>query len=561
MKKKYLIFIFVIVGICLFPLSFLKAQVIGIQWNTFLGSSNWDYGRDIALDSSGNIYVTGSSDATWGSPVHAHSIGYDAFVAKVNSNGNMLWNTFLGGSIDDAGHSLASDGAGNVFVTGISEASWGSPINPFSGSIDVFVAKLDTNGNILWNTFLGSGNDDRGYGIALDNSGNMYIIGYSNTSWGSPLNAHSGGNDAFVAKLDNSGNLVWNTFLGGEDEDYGYDIESDSTGNVYVTGESDATWGSPVYAHSGGYDAFVAGMDSSGNLLWNTFLGSSNYDEGNAISLDSSGNIYVTGESDATWGSPVNAHSGSGDAYVACMDSSGNLLWNTFLGSSNYDEGNAISLDSSGNIYVTGESDATWGSPVNAYNGSADAYVAGMDSSGNLLWNTFLGSASFDKGNAIALNSSGNIYVIGFSYSSWGSPINPHSGADDAFVTKITPQPIPDINANGSDGPISITQSDTLQIKVSLITYGLTDKADWWLLTHSPFGWYYYDYSTMKWKPGKNVTRQGRLMDLNPKTVLNTSGLKTGNYTFYFGVDMNMDGKVTHSSLYYDEVQVTVTSD
>ena len=96
---------------------------------------------------------------------------------------------------------------------------------------------------------------------------------------------------------------------------------------------------------------------------------------------------------------------------------------------------------------------------------------------------------------------------------------------------------------------------------MSLISYGITDNADWWLLANTPFGWYYYDYSATNWKPGKIVTRQGRLMDLNPKKVLNTSGLKTGTYTFYFGVDTNMDGKVTKSCLYYDEVKVTVTND
>jgi hypothetical protein len=561
MKKKSLIYVFVIVCIFLLPLNFLKAQVIGIQWNTFLGSGSNDFGYGIVLDSSGNIYVIGRSDASWGSPVNAYSGNEDAFIACTDSSGNLLWNTFLGCASYDYSRSIALDSSGNIYVIGGSDATWGSPVNAHSGGVDAFVACLDGSGNLLWNTFIGSGSSDYGYGIALDSSGNIYVTGTSDATWGTPVNAHSGGIDAFVAGMDSSGNLLWNTFLGSVSTDNSYDIALDGSGNIYVTGYSDATWGSPINAYSGGTDAFVAGMDSSGNLLWNTFLGSGSSDYGYGIALDSSGNIYVTGTSDATWGTPVNAHSGGVDAFVAGMDSSGNLLWNTFLGSGSSDYGNDITLDSSGNIYVIGHSVATWGSPVNAYSGSEDAFVACMDSSGNLLWNTFLGSISIDAGSDIALDSSGNIYVTGRSDATWGTPINPHTGSYDAFVVKITPQPIPDIKANGSDGPIIITQSNTLQIKVSLISYGITDNADFWLAYKGPSGWYHFDFSTKKWINGLDVTHQGVLFDVNNKKVYQASGLSTGVYRFYFGVDLNMNGTITKSCLYYDEVKVTVTAD
>jgi hypothetical protein len=561
MKNKSLVIIFVIVGICLLPLNFLKAQVTSIQWNTFLGGGSDDYGLGIALGSSGNIYVTGESDATWGSPVNAYSGGWDAFVACMDRSGNLLWNTFLGSGGSDYGYDIALDNSGNIYVIGYSDSSWGSPVNAYSGGGDAFVASMDSSGNLLWNTFLGSGGSDYGYGIAMNSSGNIYVTGYSDSSWGSPVNAYSGGDDAFVAGMDSSGNLLWNTFLGSGGSDYSYGIALDSSGNIYVTGESNATWGSPVNAYNGGWDAFMTGMDSSGNLLWNTFLGSGGSDYGYSIALDSSGNIYVIGYSDSSWGSPVNTYSGGGDAFIAGMDSSGNLLWNTFLGSGGSDYGYSIALDSSGNIYVTGYSDSSWGLPVNAYSGGGDAFMAGMDSSGNLLWNTFLGSGGSDYGYSIALNSSGDIYVTGGGDASWGSPINPHSGNYDAFVVKITIHPIPDIKANGSAGPISITQADTLKIRISLISYGLTDNADWWLVYKTSSVWFHYNKVTKSWDPGLGVTHQGALFDLNNKKVFQSLGLSPGTYWFYFGVDMNMDGKVTKSSLYYDEVKVTVTSD
>ena len=132
-------------------------------------------------------------------------------------------------------------------------------------------------------------------------------------------------------------------------------------------------------------------------------------------------------------------------------------------------------------------------------------------------------------------------------------------GSNDIYFNRAIPWT--DIKANGSDGPISITQSDTLQIRISLNTNGLTADADWWLAYKTSSGWYYYNKKTKSWDPGLGVTYQGALFDLNNKKVFQSSGLSPGTYRFYFGVDLNMDGKVTKSFLFYDAVKVTVTSD
>lgn len=438
---------------------------------------------------------------------------------------------------------------------------WGSPVNAYSGGQDAYVACLDSTGNLLWNTFLGSSDNDEGGGIILDSSGNIHVTGESSSTWGSPINAHSGGDDVFIACLDSSGNLLWNSFLGSSSEDSGNSIALDNSGNIYLIGESNATWGSPVSTHSGDIDTFVACLDSSCNLLWNTFLGSGNEDCGKGISLDISGNIYVIGQSDATWGSPINAYSGSEDVYIASLNNTGTLMWNTFLGNAGYDWVGGIRVDTSGNIYASGTS-SSWGSPVNPHSGGWDAFLACLNTSGNLLWNTFLGSLSTDLGGGIVLDNSGNIYMVGQSNATWGLPINAHSGGSDIFVSKINPHELEfslDIKANGSDGPISITQADTLQIKVSLNSNGSTANVDFWLAYKGPSGWVHYNNTTKKWEAGLGVTHQGPLMDLNNKKVFQKSGLAPGSYTFYFGVDMNMDGNLTKSELYYDQVKVTVT--
>lgn len=413
-----------------------------LVWHTFLGGSSDDL-RAIAMDGSGNIVVAGSSSATWGSPVRAYTASSDAFAAKLNSSGSLLWHTFLGGTGWDDGNGITVDDAGNVYVSGISSTSWGSsPTRAYSGGYDAFVTKLDSSGNLLWHTFLGSSNNDYSYSVAVDGSGNVVMTGDSSATWGSPVRAYTASSDAFAAKLNNSGSLLWHTFLGGSGPDFGLSVIVDNNGDVVVGGRSEATWGSPIRAYTAGSDAFAAKLNgNSGSLLWQTFLGGTGWDFGQSISVDSSGNVVMGGFSSATWGSPVRAYTALDDAFAAKVNgSSGTLLWHTFLGGSGLDHGFGTAVDSSGNIYVTGDSNATWGSPLRAYTASRDTFAAKLDSSGNLLENTFLGGANTDDSSSIAVDGSGNVIVGGYSDTTWGSPVQSFGGgSSDGFVALLAP--------------------------------------------------------------------------------------------------------------------------
>jgi hypothetical protein len=424
-----------------------------LSWNTFLGSSATDYGYAIAVDGSGNAYVTGSSYATWGTPVNAYAEEEDAFVAKLNSSGIRQWHTFMGSAGDDYGYGIAVDGSGNVYVTGGSWETWGTPVNAHVvGYEDAFVAKLNSSGIRQWNTFMGSATHDYGRAIAVDGSGNVYVTGRSLATWGTPVNAHAGGYDAFVAKLNSSGIRQWNTFMGSSSSDDGHGIAVFGTGNVFVTGTSSATWGIPVNAHAGGPDAFVAKLNSSGIGQWHTFMGSAGDDHGRGIAVDGSGNVYVTGTSLGTWGIPVNAHAGGSDAFVAKLNSRGFKQWDTFMGSAGDDFGNGIAVDGSGNVYVTGGSWETWGTPVNAHAGALESFVAKLNSSGVSQWHTFIGSSGNDDGLGIAVDGSGNVYITGYSNATWGTPFNAHAGGYDAFVAKISEMSIYVFDGHDFDG-------------------------------------------------------------------------------------------------------------
>lgn len=406
------------------------------NWNTFLGGAARDWAFAIAIDGNRNTYVTGLSAATWGSPLNPFSGGYDVFVAKLDANGSLLWNTFLGGSGNDIGYGIALDASGNVYLNGLSRATWGSPIRPYDALDDGFVAKLAANGSLLWNTFLGGPGLDAGQArIVVDADGNSFVAGQSNATWGSPVTPYAGSWDGYVAKLDTNGALQWSTFVGGSSNEYCRGIALDKDGNPYVSGDN--------YAVGGVQDAFVAKLNANGALQWSTPFGGPGWDMGSDIVVDGVGNAYMAGRAGSDWGAPVNPFSGGGnDVLVAKLNANGAVLWHTFLGGSDADIGSGIALDASGNIYVTGDSGTTWGWPASPFAGGRDAFAAMLDANGSLRFNTFLGGPGSTMGSGLVLDASGDCYLVGSEDATWGSPVRPYTGDWDGFVAKISPSAV-----------------------------------------------------------------------------------------------------------------------
>ena len=420
-----------------------------LTWNTFLGGRALDEGDDIIVDGNGNIYVTGYSHLSWGNPLRAYTDFADAFVAKLDSSGNLRWNTFLGGSQSDLGYGIALDANGNIYVTGNSTATWGTPIRPHTPGInDAFVAKLDPNGNLLWNTFLGGTGTDEAREIAIG-GGNIYVAGRSDEAWGTLTpRAYTADMDAFVANIDSGGTLIWNSFLGGNAFDEAYGIGVDRKGAIYVIGFSSdifnvpGSWGNPIRPFTNARDAFLGKLNSSGNLTWSTFLGGTGDDVGLNLAVDGNTNIYVTGYSSTTWENPIRGFTANDDAFAAKVGADGNLIWNTFLGGGSLDHAMGIDIDGGGAIYITGYSSESWGNPVRAFTIGNDAFAAGLDRGGNLMWNTFLGGTLQDYGYGIDVDSNGNAYVIGPGNGTWGTPIRPFTADMDAFVVKLEVPPL-----------------------------------------------------------------------------------------------------------------------
>jgi hypothetical protein len=463
-----------------------------LAWSTYLGGSGDDSDGDIAVDSSGNALVTGSTSSTnFSGASNAYKGGScDAFVAKVSSGGSLLWATYLGGSGNDYGSGIAVDSSGNALVTGqTSSTDFSGASNAFKGgTYDAFVAKVSSDGSLAWATYLGGSGWDYCYGIAVDSSGDALVTGGTgSTDFCGANNAYKGGThyDAFVAKVSSDGSPVWATYLGGSSSDEGCGIAVDSSGDALVTGDTLSTdfsgannpYIGRIQGHTYYWDAFVAKVSSTGSLVWARYLGGSSSDAGFDIAVDSSGDALVTGETKSPdfCGANNAFKGGTYDAFVAKVSSDGlRVLWATYLGGSSSDFGGGIAVDSLDNALVTGRTWSTnFSGASNAYmGGTEDAFVAKVSSvDGSLAWATYLGGSGNDYGGGIAVDSSGNALVTGGTDSpNFSGAINPNNGGWDAFVAKIdtvaAPGPqdffaVGDTTPSGPSGTFTGTYQDT----------------------------------------------------------------------------------------------------
>lgn len=447
-----------------------------LVYSTYLGGSSLDAAQSIATDGPGNTYVTGWTQSTNFPTGHAiqgaNAGGTDAFVTKLNPTGSALvYSTYFGGSSNDYGYGIAVNPSGNAYVTGYTQSTDFPTVNAIQGSnagaLDVFVAKLNVAGSALaYSTYLGGNSDDRAQAIALDRSvlwiDRACITGYTgstNFPTVSPIqHGNAGGTDAFVAKLSGAGSaLVYSTFLGGSGVDAGNGVAADGAGNVYVTGttsSADFPTTNPIQAASAGsYDAFVTKLDAGGAaFVYSTYLGGSSSDSGRDIAVSSSGDAYVTGRTnsaDFPTANPIQAsNAGDDDAFVAKLSPGGTVLvYSTYLGGSVNDEGNAVAVNGSGVAHVAGStasSNFPTVNPTQAANaGGFDAFVAKLNGAGSaLVYSTYLGGSSSEEGACLAVDSVGKAYLAGITYSTNFPTANPIQGASagggfDSFVAKI----------------------------------------------------------------------------------------------------------------------------
>ncbi|MGB0914934.1 MAG: SBBP repeat-containing protein [Crocinitomicaceae bacterium] len=469
-----------ILALTLINCQFIQAQNIELGWAKNFGGTTNDYVNAITTDVLGNSYTTGGFYGTadfdpGAGTINITSLGFmDCFVSKLDASGNLVWVKSFQGSSSIHGLSNFVDNAGFVYTTGtfVETADFDPGVGVANltsvSAQDVFVSKLDANGNFVWVKQFGGNGWDSGNSIHVDNFGNVYTTGnYTGDTDFDPgvavynLTTANGNPSIFISKLDASGNFVWAKQIGANSEDHGYSIDSDNSGNIYITGSFSTTVdfdpgvGVSNISSNGAKDIFITKLNSTGDLQWVKTIGSSGEDVGKSITIDNSGNLYATGHFSGTVdfnpnGTPNQLVSnGNHDIFVLKLDASGNFIWAKSMGGTSSDKGIDLSIDGLDDVYITGDFNGTVdfnpGANTNAHssNGNSDIFITKLDALGNYLWSESFGGTSLDQGKSIHVSNSGSIYSTGefrnnvdFEPGPAVSSLSPNGGAD-VYVLKL----------------------------------------------------------------------------------------------------------------------------
>lgn len=394
-----------------------------------------------------------------------------------------IWGTYYGGSLIDYNYGCSTDASGNVFICGYTQSNTGTNIattgsyqsSYAGGTNDAYLAKFTTAGTRVWATYYGGATLDVGSACAIDNLGNVYMSGYTDSNSGiSTIGSHqpslNGNVDAFLVKFTTNGARIWGTYYGGTFNNYGYFCCTDASGNVYLSGNTSSTSGTDIATvgshqpiHGGStWDGFLVKFNSAGTRQWGTYYGGSANEYAYNCATDFLGNVYFvgrtysnTGTIIATPGSHQPLHNGSQDAFLVKFNSSGVRQWGTYYGGFGDEYGYGVATDNSGNIFLSGSSDsgagttiATVGSfqPING-GGFADAFVVKFDNAGVRQWGTYYGGSGYEEGISCATDVLGNVYLSGQTTSNTGTIMattGAHQslfggGTNDAYLVKFDP--------------------------------------------------------------------------------------------------------------------------
>jgi gliding motility-associated-like protein len=448
------------------------------NWAKRIGGSTPEFASSVIVDVTGNVYTTGrfasivDFDPGSGNHYMSSSGTYDAFVSKLDPNGNFIWAKKMGGIDDVDPRAMIIDASGYIYITGtffdrVNFNPSGSAVNLTSvGQADIFIVKLDTSGRLIWAKQMGGFSSDFVNSIAVDNSGNVYTTGWfqggANFNPGGVHNLTSvGGWDIFISKLDSDGNFVWVKQIGGTLNEYGTAIAVDASGNVYTSGHFQGTAdfdpGAGIYnlTSANEHDLFVSKLDTDGNFIWAKKMGGQGNNLMHALSLDAARNVYTTGRFEATvdfnpgTGTYNLISAGSSDIFVSKLDTDGNFVWAGKMGGNSIDIGKSIFIDANQDLFITGEFQGTadFDPGAGTYHltsaGNFDKFIVKLNSAGLFNWAVRMGGGSNISSNSIFVDENNSIYTTGqfqgtADFNPGTSNHNLTSGGSwDVFISKL----------------------------------------------------------------------------------------------------------------------------
>jgi hypothetical protein len=476
MNKKVFSTVFILTFISLTAsTSYGQSAQPAYRLTKIMGGTSDDSASGIAADSSGNIYVAGYFQGTvnfgldFGTTDNKTSAGSDdVYITKINSNGAYGWTRIIGGTASDRGYAITTDPSGNVYVAGDFQGTvnfgldfGATDIKTAAGFGDIFFTKLYANGTYGWTKTIGGSSPEECLGIAVDASGNIYLTG---DFWGvvdfgqnfgtTDIQTSAGEQDIFITKINANLTYGWTRTSGLLDSDYGNAVAVDPSGNVYMAGNRDWTSG------AGGFPIVIIKINGNGTVGWTKNIyafAAMEGGAGRAVATNSSGNVFITGVFNGTvdFGAPFGTTdikiSMSGDIFVLKINSNGTYGWTKRIGGTGNDIGSGITMDSLGNIYVTGYFQGMvnfgldfGGTDNKTSAGWGDIFVTKIGSDGSYGWTRIMGGASDDLGYGITTGSSASVCVAGNFQGTvnfgldFGTTDNKTSaGGSDVFMTRL----------------------------------------------------------------------------------------------------------------------------
>ena len=428
-----------ILGCAISAISIFQAQTApAIEWQKSYGGSGSDYANSLQQTADGGYIIAGDTESVNGDVTD--NLGFsDGWLIKLNASGTVEWQKTIGGSSYDYAKSVLQDTNGNYVVGGYSYT--------VAGGRDYWVVKLNASGDIIWQKTLGGSGADTGYSICQSTDGSYIIAGYTNSSDGDVTGNH-GGYDFWLAKLDTSGNLVWQKTLGGTDSDVAFFVSPTTDGGCVATGYSESNNGDVTgnhgnYPGGGRHDYWAVKLDSYGNLEWQKSLGGSGEDIGTCIRQTAEGGYIISGYTKSGNGdvNPLE-YKGNTDYWVVKLNPSGNVEWKRTLGGSLEDHSYSVWQTMDGNYIVAGETYSPNTGDVTDNHGSFDAWIVKLNTLGNLVWQKSFGGSKADSSSSIQQTTDGGFVFAGVSNSADGNVSDNH-GNYDFWVVKLSPdQPL-----------------------------------------------------------------------------------------------------------------------
>jgi hypothetical protein len=401
-----------------------------LDWQKALGGSDQDYPYSLASTSDGGYLVAGAILSSDGD-VTGHHGNYDFWVVRLKADRTIAWQKSYGGSGNDLAYSIAVLADGGCVVAGYSNSTNGDVHNNH-GDYDFWIVRLNTGGDTLWTKSYGGTGADHGKSI-LPVSDGFLVLGYTNSSSSGDVGSTRGSNDLWLVKLDANGNLIRTTSMGGSSIDFGLSIAASADGGYLMAGRTLSNNGD-ITGNHGDYDYWIVKLNAAGNVVFNKTLGGSSTDVANSIIATPDGGAVVCGYSGSTDGDVTGNH-GMDDFWMVKLNATGAIVWQKTLGGAYNDRGTAMAAAPGGGYIATGYSVSADGD-VTGNHGAYDCWVVRVDGSGKVIWQKSLGGTDQDYGSAIMPVSNNGFIIAGYGYSTDGDVSN-HHGSTDFWVFKL----------------------------------------------------------------------------------------------------------------------------